>query len=367
MTALRALVGVGGAALTVAACTGAPGSSASGPCLDCSIFLTRGPTIGQLDGPGELSGDPPVGRDSRGRIYVAGFANGGILVFDSTGAYARTIGRRGPGPGEFEVVSAIVVAPADTVLVFDRRNRRVTVLSPEHDVARMASITDAPFPARHALLPNGKSVVASVSWTRDGVGQPLSVLDVNFNVERAFGAAGHALDSNDQPANVRLVTPADSAEVWAGRPREYLLELWSTDGSRIREIRRTADWLPPVQPERPWRDGDPMPRSHPLIVNIQADPDGFIWVLGTVADTGWKAAELVRVPAGMKPVGEQPADDQYDTMIEVVDAATGQLVASLRHPLYFNQFASSRTLVHREEREDGRFLMTTYKLQLATR
>ena len=51
-------------------------------------------------------------------------------------------------------------------------------------------------------------------------------------------------------------------------------------------------------------------------------------------------------------------------MIEVFDTTAGHLVASLRHPLRFNQFARTRTQSHRDELEDGRFLISTYRLSL---
>ena len=43
------------------------------------------PTFGDLDGRASLLGDPFVRQDSRVRVYVPSYGNGGVLVFDSTG------------------------------------------------------------------------------------------------------------------------------------------------------------------------------------------------------------------------------------------------------------------------------------------
>lgn len=40
--------------------------------------------------------------DPFGNIYVVDMSNGRVQVFDPSGAYLRTIGRLGQGPGEFE-------------------------------------------------------------------------------------------------------------------------------------------------------------------------------------------------------------------------------------------------------------------------
>jgi hypothetical protein len=327
--------------------------------------VVRGPTFGQLDGPAALDGDPPVSRDSRGNVYVPSYATGGLLVFDSTGTYVRTVGRRGRGPGEFELVTAIAVGRSDTLFVFDRRNMRVTILTPTHEYARMAHVASPPLPARQALLPDGDFVIAATLLSPDAVGHPLHLLDANFEIERSFGATGEPFTVDDQLRNARLLTSGGPGQVWATHLFQHVLELWSTDGTKIREVRRTAEWLPPPEPRRPWRQGEPLPPPRPGITMMQSDDQGYIWILGRVIDQGWKPprVEPTRGQTMLRAIEEQSDDDNYDTMIEVVEAATGNLVASLRHDLFFNQFAGLRTLAHRDQHEDGRFLITTYRLQ----
>ena len=48
-----------------------------------------------------------VGVDPSGNIYVVDARNFRVQVFDPSGAFLRTIGRQGQGPGEFELPSAV--------------------------------------------------------------------------------------------------------------------------------------------------------------------------------------------------------------------------------------------------------------------
>jgi len=49
-----------------------------------------------------------------------------ISVFDFRGQYVRSIGGVGAGPGEFQSISGIFLAPPDTVIVYDGALRRIT-------------------------------------------------------------------------------------------------------------------------------------------------------------------------------------------------------------------------------------------------
>ncbi len=67
------------------------------------------PTVraGQLDGPGSLASVFNVAIGPQGRIFVAQSAPLEISVFDPQGRFVQTLGRRGPGPGEFQTLGRI--------------------------------------------------------------------------------------------------------------------------------------------------------------------------------------------------------------------------------------------------------------------
>ncbi len=98
----------------------------------CRIDFEPIVDLGSFDGPGFLaSTDLLAARDHRGRYYVVESYGTRIKVFDAEGRYLESLGREGGGPGEFRGISAIAVAPGDTLHVFDWSNVRWSVFGPD--------------------------------------------------------------------------------------------------------------------------------------------------------------------------------------------------------------------------------------------
>ena len=89
--------------------------------------------IGALEGAPEyqfgLVGTIAV--DSRGRIYVLDSQAQHIQVYSPVGAYERTVGTRGGGPGELQAAMALLIGPGDTLLVPDGLNLRFNRYAPD--------------------------------------------------------------------------------------------------------------------------------------------------------------------------------------------------------------------------------------------
>ncbi len=66
--------------------------------------------------------------DVRGRVYVLDAAEQRVYMFDSSGALLKSIGRRGQGPGEFQLANGIA-AWRDQLWVYDPGNNRITVFA----------------------------------------------------------------------------------------------------------------------------------------------------------------------------------------------------------------------------------------------
>ncbi len=63
-----------------------------------------------------------------GRVLVAdGYENSRVVVLDAEGEYLEEFGEPGDGPGQFDVVHGLAVAPGGRILVADRDNRRIQV------------------------------------------------------------------------------------------------------------------------------------------------------------------------------------------------------------------------------------------------
>ena len=87
--------------------------------------------IGLLEGdPHKMFTIPWPTRLSDGRILVAELVERELRMFTPQGEWLWTYGREGEGPGEFKYIDRFTVLPGDTILVFDRGNRRATRVDP---------------------------------------------------------------------------------------------------------------------------------------------------------------------------------------------------------------------------------------------
>lgn len=69
---------------------------------------------------------------ANGNIFVVDSGNARVQMFDADGAFRRTLGQRGQGPGEFQRPSAAAMA-GDRLVVMDMQNSRLSVWSDEGD------------------------------------------------------------------------------------------------------------------------------------------------------------------------------------------------------------------------------------------
>jgi hypothetical protein len=118
--------------------------------------------IGSLDGPkeeqfGSVTSLAPL---SDGGIAVLDAQAREVRVFGPDGAYVRTVGRQGEGPGELSGPSVVARLGGDTLAVYDYRNGRVTLFGPDGKAARMVTLTSGGYgrPYLASFFPDGSLV-----------------------------------------------------------------------------------------------------------------------------------------------------------------------------------------------------------------
>lgn len=117
-------------------------------------------TIGSYDSPGYvLSGISDLAVDRQGRIFVLERTEAYASVYSKEGEFIRRLGRRGDGPGEFQMPFRMGFL-GDSLWITDGRHHRVTFFGPDLEV--MGSI-----PARSPLTP-GLPPSAPSAILRDG-------------------------------------------------------------------------------------------------------------------------------------------------------------------------------------------------------
>ena len=97
--------------------------------------------------------------DSEGNVYVLDQKANNVKIFNSSGKYLRTIGRRGRGPGEFNAPHRFTFAK-DRLVIWDQENYRICTISPEGEFLKSikSSIMEA-WPYKLRSLPNGDIII----------------------------------------------------------------------------------------------------------------------------------------------------------------------------------------------------------------
>jgi len=100
-----------------------------------------------------------VREDARGNVYVCDSRACSVFKFDPAGKYLKSIGRKGQGPGEFNLPYRIAVT-SDKLFVYDLMNRRLCALTLDGEyVKSVPLVTGEGRPEGMMSLPNGDLVM----------------------------------------------------------------------------------------------------------------------------------------------------------------------------------------------------------------
>jgi hypothetical protein len=214
-------------------------------------------SIGSLEGDlayqfGQISG---VDVDAEGNLYITDMQAQEIRVFDATGAYVRTIGSPGSGPGEFApgvagpfIVDGELVAP-------DLRNARISRFAMNGDFLTSEPLDLAKgVPMRLDLAAGGRLVAQYRNFnpadsTAEPRGDPIATVTFG-GAERdtlAVLPPGQSVQVRDGQARVRVFEPepiwdADSdGRILTSMNDAWRFQLWAADGTLSRVITRPVE------------------------------------------------------------------------------------------------------------------------------
>jgi hypothetical protein len=289
---------------------------------------------------------------SDGSIVVGNSGTGEVRFFDSRGAHRTTSGREGSGPGEYRSINWLGPWGGDSVLAYDLRARRFSVVGPDGRFARSFQLP----PAAGSAIPAGTFPGGSILLVQETHFDPRrqtglvrdtlvlvritpagEVVDTVGRLPGAewllyehtasfrstqlpFGHAGHVAVTGNEivyaPSHAnelsvfdttgalvrKIRIPAESRRLSDDEQAAYVDEIVQ-DAAEAEAIRRHLDGAGP--------------RTAPLIGSLRAGRDGTLWVQlfpPAGSDTAkWvamtpdgRAAGSVRLPAAVLPLDLHP-------------------------------------------------------------
>ena len=332
-------------------------------CGSCRIAAVRLTTLQSSSGPGQVSAFPmSVSTDARGRYIVTASREGDAAPwrFDSSGKFSDRIGRTGSGPGEYRDAVAVLRGPWDSVLVIDRAQPRVSILSPSGTFVRSFPIP--PLAIAGAVLPGGQLVINAPINDADRVGLPLHVFDRAGKYQRSFGEAGSVTIPPGGDNWRRWVTSASDGTLWvAEATRRYRLTQWDSGGRMLQVVDVTPSWFKPYERRESYRRDRP-PQS--TVQGLWLDEQGLLWAVGSVADADFRAGMGPLIEVEGFPVSAITDPDRaFDTIVDVFDVKKGLLVAEVRLPNAFPIVMTDGRLVRVREGDEG-YIVEIWNLSL---
>lgn len=260
--------------------------------------------------------------DDAGRIYVVDQDPARIKVFDSTGKFVRTIGRDGPGPGEYQ--APFLAMLHGNLIVHDPQLQRVTRFDTAGNVVttfrssccvwgpRSVAVDDSDHIWTQTLLP-GEFNHAAVLVRFDTAGHVLDTLKLPQTQPPDYWVVSRDVDGGHSTQSFKIpggadelisVTPAGGLlRAWSGR---YVVAIENYNGDTARVFDRAWTPVPVPQEERVQRFSSmtqmleprlghdvierdfhlrDVPMERPPMRELDADPSGRIWVETVSTDT----------------------------------------------------------------------------------
>ena len=311
-------------------------------CPPCEVQLETRVVITDSAGQGSFrSPTPVVRRDRTGRYYAAPQISAELLVFDSTGMQVDWIGRRGQGPGEFELITPAVVGPGDSLLVWDGRLQRTAVYSPSLEFVRDYRF---PFPPMYAFE-DGSILVNENIPDPDHIGYPLHVLTPDGEFLRSFGQDPPEFRADRGATHHRALAVTGEGQMWTSPGHRLEVELWDPrTGERIREL--PTEWPEFRMDESGGREVDPRRyRPSTLVTGLIHEPEGVLWVVLRAAAPDWEADYGPDESIPRRGITSDERERFYEWVVLAVDDVSGEILGEARFPHSLRVLAPSDFLM----------------------
>jgi sugar lactone lactonase YvrE len=247
--------------------------------------------IGVLEGPDELmfGAVSAMAVDAEGRVYVFDRQVPALRYFDASGAYVRTLGREGSGPGEYrDACLGLAVRSDGRVLMRDPRNARINVYEPDGTPADHWPVASGLFAPEAMTLDTADHVYLKILTERPQPNKPWKIALQHLDPD------GQLLDTIPDPP---IAGEPESGGGWRFEPTKH----WAWSPLAYMVVGVSRDYSFEVR-----RPGGPVLRIERVVEPVELHPEERAeweaaneWRRRTQADV--LAAEIPPVAARKPP------------------------------------------------------------------
>lgn len=191
-----------------------------------------------------------------------------------------------------------------------------------------------------SVVPFGSDGIVVHALTGDPAlaGLPLHAFDVDGRHLGSFDGDSAVVDPRRPFMLHRLIGPGKDAAVWSAHANEYVLRRFTQPGTEERVLKREADqyqpWMRQAEGE-PWAT-----RPSWQVRAVREDSRGLLWITLLVPDVNWRPDPAA--DRGPLLIDARDAQDLFDSVVEVIDIESAQLIASQRIPWILSGFSGDR-------------------------
>ncbi len=258
------------------------------------IALKRDLVIGKAGGDENyvFSALRSVQVDNEENIFVLDRKDGKIKAFDKEGKHLRTFGKKGQGPGEFQVPTRMYMTRGGKLAIFDNGNKRIAEYSLTGEC--LNEISTAKWDFLQVRVDSRSHIYAdSLIFSEKGVSEKLLKFDSKLNLSASIAEVHSDIAlPRLNPMADRFVYDISNEDnlIWAFTTK-YEIQVLNSEGKTIRKIIKDYDPIKITEKdkkeiinERYGKSGAPQgiilefPAYYSPINTIVADDRGRIYV-----------------------------------------------------------------------------------------
>jgi hypothetical protein len=243
--------------------------------------------------------------DNNENIYIFERRDQVIKVFGSDGKLIKTIGAKGSGPGEFQMIMNVAVNKNGKLLVFDSRSRRTSIFDSSGRFLESFQWRKRYY--HFILIKDSSYIISALDFTGDGSTEQFSVKEVDFKGNETLIEGKYSkLEVNpirlgnvsvyfSPPVSTFSTFAGDQAKEWFYHclGDKYVLEVYNASGKMFRKIDRPykpvrftdddakayrASIQAPNESFRKAIEKMEMPKEKSIVENMLVDDKSQLWI-----------------------------------------------------------------------------------------
>ena len=250
--------------------------------------------------------------DQNGNIYITDMQDQSIKVFDQSGEFIQSIGKKGEGPGEFTFIGRMTFLPDGRLMVMDLEARRISLFDSDGKYIESHHWTERPGRLNYANESTCLLTVYTFEGDKPLEGRRLFVKEFDFqgNEIRSFGefkleeSKIHTVRRGEAVISMAIYPPYSPHSIFTADPvkkylfhcvnDQYMIEVYDRDGRVIRRFDRPYEPFPftskdtkefysqydsrSMESLKKMVRGMSMPAIKTITPQMRVDDEGNLWV-----------------------------------------------------------------------------------------